>query len=384
MGTGRVKYMGSKRVMLQNGFGSAISSAAAESERIVDLMAGSGAVAWYAAQRFDQPVLAVDLQAYSAVLSAAVISRTRGLNVGKLEREWLEPARQSAWRSSHWSVAEEFDLPADRKAVERARALCGGEGSGMIWSAYGGHYFSPRQAIQLDHALTLLPAREPDHSACRAALIAAAGYCAAAPGHTAQPFQPTSSAIPYIRDFWRRDPLAYAASWLADISPRFARRKGATEVADALHVVEDLDASDLVIIDPPYSDVQYSRFYHVLEAIARADGGIVSTPVTGVGRYPPFTARPRSDFSLKSRSQDAIEDLLDALAERGCRAIITFPANRCSNGLSGTHIARLARRQFKVRTKTVKGRFSTLGGNNTTRAARTTSAELIITLYPRD
>jgi adenine-specific DNA-methyltransferase len=376
--------MGSKRVMLQNGFGSAITAAAAGSERIVDLMAGSGAVAWYAAQNFDQPVLAVDLQAYSAVLSSAVISRTRGLNVSKLEREWLMPARRGATRTAHWSAAEDFDQPADRGAVEQARALCEDEDGGMIWSSYGGHYFSPRQAIQLDRALALLPGREPDRSACRAALIAAAGYCAAAPGHTAQPFQPTESAIPYIRDFWRRDPLTYAGSWLADISPRFARRKGGTEVADALDVVEGLDASDLVIIDPPYSDVQYSRFYHVLEAIARAKDDATSTPVSGVGRYPPFEARPRSDFSLKSRSQDAIEDLLDALAERGCQAIITFPAARCSNGLSGSQIARIARRQFEVRTKTVKGRFSTLGGNNTTRAARTASAELIITLSPRE
>jgi adenine-specific DNA-methyltransferase len=378
-----MKYMGSKRVMLQNGFGSAITAAAVESERIVDLMAGSGAVAWYAAQNFDQPVLAVDLQAYSSVLSAAVISRTRGLNVGKLERKWLGPARRDASAAAGWETATDFDQPLDRAAVERARALCEDEDGGMIWSSYGGHYFSPCQAIQLDSALALLPLREPDRSACRAALIAAAGYCAAAPGHTAQPFQPTKSAIPYIRDFWRRDPLTYAASWLADIAPRFAQKKGTTEVADALDVVEELGPGDLVIVDPPYSDVQYSRFYHVLEAIARADGSEAEPAVSGVGRYPPFEERPRSDFSLKSRSQDAIEDLLDALADRGCRAIITFPAARCSNGLSGEQIAELARSQFEVETKTVKGRFSTLGGNNTTRAARTPSAELIITLSPK-
>lgn len=374
--------MGSKRVMLQNGFGSAITTAAQESERVVDLFAGSGAVAWYAAEELDRPVLAVDLQAYAAVLSSAVIARTRGLNLAKLERDWVMSARHSAWRQAGWTASKRFDEPMDRDAVERARVLCEQENGGMIWKSYGGHYFSPRQAIQLDRALALLPAREPDRSACRAALIAAAGYCAAAPGHTAQPFQPTDSAIPYIRDFWRRDPLAYARSWLKQIAPRFAQCRGATEVADALDVVETLQATDLVIIDPPYSDVQYSRFYHVLEAIARADCETARPTVSGVGRYPPASERPRSDFSLKSRSQTAIEDLLDALADIGCRAIITFPASRCSNGLAGAQIARLARKQFKVQTKTVKGRFSTLGGNGTTRAARTSSAELIISLTP--
>lgn len=377
-----MKYMGSKRVMLQNGFGSAIATAACESDRIVDLFAGSGAVAWYAAQSFDQPVLAVDLQSYSAVLAGAVVSRTRGLNVEKLEREWIEAVRRDVLRSKDWSASSKFQTPQDRATVEDARRFCEGRSGGMIWNSYGGHYFSPGQAIQLDCALELLPTREPDRCACRAALIAAAAYCAAAPGHTAQPFQPTESALPYIRDFWQREPLAYAQSWLRRVAPLFARRKGATEVADALDIAEALTPSDLVIIDPPYSDVQYSRFYHVLEMIARHDGGGVEPTVTGVGRYPPASERPRSDFSLKTRAKDAIEDLLDALADAGCRAIITFPATRCSNGLSGAQIARIARRQFVVQTKTVKGRFSTLGGNGTTRAARTSSAEMIISLAP--
>jgi hypothetical protein len=373
--------MGSKRVMLQNGFGSAISAAAQNSERIVDLFAGSGVVAWYAAEHFDQPVLAVDLQVYSAVLSRAVIGRTRGLNMAKLERDWLGPAERSAFGQPTWNASQRVVEPLDRVAVKRARKLCQEADGGMLWSWYGGHYFSPCQAIQLDCALALLPPREPDRSACRAALIAAAGYCAAAPGHTAQPFQPTDSALPYIRDFWGRDPFTYARTWLSQIAPRFARKKGATEVADALDVVEELEANDLVIIDPPYSDVQYSRFYHVLEAIARAED-IQTLTVSGVGRYPPAAERPRSDFSLKSRSESALEDLLDALADIGCRAVITFPATRCSNGLSGAQIARLAKRQFSVQTETVKGRFSTLGGNGTTRAARTASAEMIISLAP--
>jgi len=374
--------MGSKRVMLKNGFGSTITTAAQRSDRVVDLFAGSGVVAWYAAERLDRPVLAVDLQAYSAVLSGAVISRTRGLNLAKLEQEWIGVARRSAQHQKAWTASKRFDDPQNRRVVEKARTLCEENAGGMIWKSYGGHYFSPRQAIQLDRALALLPEREPDRSACRAALIAAAGYCAAAPGHTAQPFQPTESAIPYIRDFWRRDPLTYARSWLMQIAPRFARCKGSTDVADAVEVAETLRDTDLVIIDPPYSDVQYSRFYHVLEAIARAETKESLLTVSGAGRYPPASERARSDFSLKSQSRTAFVNLLDSLADVGCHAIITFPAARCSNGLSGAQIARLAKKQFEVHTKTVRGRFSTLGGNGTTRAARTASAELIISLSP--
>lgn len=376
-----MKYMGSKRIMLENGFGGAIVAAATDSKRVVDLFAGSGAVSWYAAQRLEQPVLAVDLQSYSTVLAASVISRTRELDLDKLDWAWLKPALRSAQRCKAWVPSERFDIPRKKCDVAEARALCENLSGGMVWSAYGGHYFSPRQALLLDRALTVLPAREPARSACKAALIATATYCAAAPGHTAQPFQPTRSAMPYIRDSWRRDPLAYARSWLSLIAPLHARRRGATKVGNAQEVAETLGPSDLAIVDPPYSDVQYSRFYHVLEAIARSDGETPSE-VTGVGRYPALNERPQSEFSLKSRSKDAIEELLKTLGAVGCQALVTFPKAECSNGLSGAEIVKLARGRFQVKATTVNGRFSTLGGNNTTRAARQHSAEMIIALKP--
>jgi adenine-specific DNA-methyltransferase len=376
-----MKYMGSKRIMLQNGFGTAIVAAAAESERVVDLFAGSGVVSWYAAQKLDQPVLAVDLQSYSAVLAGAVISRTRKLNLEKLDSTWLEPTLRSAQRRKHWLPSKRLDTPRTKRDVLAARALCKDADGGSLWSAYGGHYFSPRQALLLDRALALLPAREPDRSACRAALIAAAGYCAAAPGHTAQPFQPTGSAMPYIRDSWRRDPLVYARSWLEAVAVMHARKMGETRVGDALDVATTLGPRDLVIVDPPYSAVQYSRFYHVLESIATPANAVL--PVSGAGRYPSIGHRPKSDFSLRTRSRQALSDLLKRLAEASCEALITFPEAESSNGLSGTVVTELAREHFAVTIKTVNGRFSTLGGNNEMRAARHSSAELILKLKPK-
>ena len=381
MGSRCMKYMGSKRVMLQNGFGSAILEASKKSKRVVDLFSGSGAVAWYAAERVDQPVLAVDLQAYSAILANAVIGRTEALDLGELERQWLAPALRSARRSKQWKASGSY-RGVSRSEVRRARDLCRDGSGGVIWSAYGGHYFSPRQALLFDWALKRLPLDESLRSAGKAALIAAASHCAAAPGHTAQPFQPTKTALPYIGTAWRKDPLDYARNWLLSISGRFAKTKGTARVADALKEAVNLDAGDLVVIDPPYSAVQYSRFYHVLEVIARWDSDL-ELGVAGVGRYPPSEMRPRSDFSLKTRSSQAIEELLDELGDVGCRVLITFPDAVCSNGLSGAAIADMARSRFKVKTKTVEGRFSTLGGNNSVRAARHSSAEMILSLSPR-
>ena len=373
-----VKYMGSKRVMLMNGFGEAIVEQAGHSDRIVDLFAGSGAVAWYAAQATDRPVHAYDLQQYSAVLSRAVVGRTKRIDARALTKRWLDPTRK-AIRRSRLCKGTDCDYLTVAGVYAARQRVAQHQGSGPLWRAYGGHYFSPQQALTLDFALRYLPERDPHRSVCHAAVIAAAAYCAAAPGHTAQPFQPTSTALRYIAESWARDPLGRIEAWLADVAGRHATQRGEAGVADALTMTRELQPSDLVIVDPPYSAVQYSRFYHVLETVASGE----DVEVDGVGRYPPAEARPSSAFSRRTQSEVAITELFDGLAEAGCRALVTFPAGESSNGLSGARVFSLAKERFDVSAKTVLGRFSTMGGNNALRASRKPSAELILRLLPR-
>jgi adenine-specific DNA-methyltransferase len=131
-------------------------------------------------------------------------------------------------------------------------------------------------------------------------------------------------------------------------------------------------------LDPPYSGVHYSRFYHVLETVARGTRG----KIDGVGRYPPPSERPKSEFSLKSKSENALDKLLLKLAERDVRTILTFPEEETSNGLSGSAVEGIANKYFKSSKIVVNGRFSTLGGNLRNRKARIPAYEIILTLTP--
>jgi hypothetical protein len=151
-------------------------------------------------------------------------------------------------------------------------------------------------------------------------------------------------------------------------------------VGDAVEVAKTLDAGDLVFVDPPYSSVQYSRFYHVLETVAH---GRYNGAFLGVGRYPPIANRPQSRFSNTQDSLDAISELLSALKTTRCTVVLTFRRGSASNGLSGTRIRNLARRWFEVEDhSTVRGSFSTLGGNKQHRDARQRSSEMILVLRP--
>lgn len=375
-----MKYMGSKRWMLGNGLGQLLLRRALDAERFVDLFSGTATVSWHVATNVKVPVLAVDLQSYSSVLAKAVVGRTRKVDSEALLTEWVEKATIERSQCTHWTRAIAFQGPSvERGDVEKARALCL-EQETLITRCYGGYYFSPEQALTADALLSVLPKTEPNRSVCLSALIWAMARCVASPGHTAQPFQPTTGALSFLREAWSKDLIQVINETLPGIAEKHALTVGKTIVGDAMVVAKnEISAGDLVFVDPPYSAAQYSRFYHVLETAARGYCGEVS----GGGRYPPFSERPRSSFSLVSEAKAAIADLLSTLGEAGCGVVMTFPQHSCSNGISGEYVIGLARRWFEVDITSVNAHHSTLGGNNTGRTARRRSIELILSLRPR-
>lgn len=373
-----MKYMGSKRWMLCNGLGHLLDTAAPKAERFVDLFSGSAAVAAFVATRHKIEVISADLQTYSRVLSAAILQRTGPL---PFELTWSE------WKSAATDLRAKVKFVPDtsvltQRAVAEARAWCSRRRVWIITRAYGGHYFSPEQALWLDALRMTIPKTLPQHTVALAAVIEAAAYCAAAPGHTAQPFQPTRTAKPFLKEAWDRDVLTRTSSVFKRICSQHAQVMGSAIVADAIDSVKSVRSGDLVFIDPPYSGVQYSRFYHVLETIATG----YSDAVTGVGRYPHQDVRPKSEFSTVSKSKTAFDSLLREVAARGADAIVTFPQHDCSNGLSGSAVTQLASKYFSVHRRVVSSKFSSLGGTSgasaagSERAARLPAKELILHL----
>jgi adenine-specific DNA methylase len=376
--------MGSKRSMLRNGLGDLLLEQVVLFDRFVDLFAGGGFVSWFVAERIAKPVLAVDLQKYSTILCEAVISRTESLDAEALINKWIDEARRKRNMSYLWKKAEYYssEVMEIRTFVDQARILCETKSLvGPIWNAYGGYYFSPAQALTFDYLLDNLPDNKEERIVCLAACIASASECVASPGHTAQPFQPTIGAGKYIIESWRQDPLEHCKNNLGFLCPKFAKVPGYAITADAQNVISELNSRDLIFIDPPYSGVQYSRFYHVLETIARCTKQI---SVSGVGRYPPLDERPQSKFSKTSQAKDALKSILRGIADKGSTIIFTFPSGDASNGLSGNYIKAVASEWFHVEDKnTIEGLFSSLGGNNGNRKARRKSSELILLLRPK-
>jgi adenine-specific DNA methylase len=373
-----MKYMGSKRSMLQNGLGEAIASATPGAKRFIDLFTGSASVAWHVAQGFDVPVIASDLQSFAVVLANSVLLRRVPLAETVFE-EWLGRATVQATSRDIFKLADENQKSIGTKDIsavaDQARRIC--ESSRfIITSAYGGFYFSPLQSIWLDSFRSTLPIDQQERNVCLAALIWAASRAAAAPGHTAQPFKPNLTAGRFLKEAWNKDVVVLLRSSFDHIRSLYSRCIGEASVNDANKVATSLQEGDLAFIDPPYSSVHYSRFYHVLETLTTFETFVAS----GQGRYPPPQDRPQSQYSQQKNSLEALQSLFRSISSAGASAIVTFPAGAASNGISGEDVLDAATDYFHIQSAKVSGRFSTMGGNRKHRQARMNSEELILTL----
>lgn len=373
--------MGSKRWMLQNGLADLIGCRVPHYDRFVDLFCGSAAVSWHVARNHKIPVVANDLQEFCRALAASVICRTTPLGHYWIDT-WIDRAVAAACADPLYAAARCLQLAADRGPIAElandSRALCK-KAHTPIAAAYGGHYYSPVQALYFDYLRLHLPRCRPHSEAALGVLVETASACAASPGHTAQPFSPTVTAGPYLRHSWSLDVLDLARRRAELLSAAAAKQPGTALAGDANQLASELQEGDLVFVDPPYSAVHYSRFYHVLETIAVGQ----NVTVSGAGRYPPREQRPRSRYSLPSASRSALHQLLTTIGGRKCGVLITFPAGTASNGLSGAEVVDMARHWFKVDSVTIKSRFSTLGGNRRNRSARMKSEELLLSLTPK-
>ena len=254
-----MKYMGSKRWMLGNGLGDLIVREVKRANTFRDLFSGSGAVSIHVATKYNIPVVAYDLQTFSAVLNKSVLERQSNVDGARLWKAWV--ARATNFRELYHPP----DTSQVTQAVVNEQRLWSSRQTLQLTKAYGGHYFSAQQAIWLDALRQTLPEAEPNRTIALAALIRSASQCGAAPGHTAQPFQPTRTAKPFLRDAWQRGVTDYCKKAVLVVSSQCAKVRGQALVEDANSAATRLSEGDLAFIDPPYSGVHYSRFYHVLK-----------------------------------------------------------------------------------------------------------------------
>ena len=84
---------------------------------------------------------------------------------------------------------------------------------------------------------------------------------------------------------------------------------------------------DLVYLDPPYTQDNYSRFYHVLEVLTQYDYPTLERGRDGSilrGRYPAIERRFRSGFCSTRRIEEEFRTVARAAAASGSKLVISY------------------------------------------------------------
>ncbi len=343
---------------------------------LVDLFAGTGIVGAEFAR--EAQVVAADAQSYAATLARSLleplprrrrpdIDRDLGLeaDIGRsvlscryadeldAERAFLDapdaegPANVAAYRDHLASGGGICRHPAkELELVSRP---------GPIMTAlYRNVYFGVRQAVEIDawrDSIACFVRRSADWGEPHgrrlathylAALLFAASRATSGTSHFAQPRGLSKPSE--VRAVLRRRRIDIAAlfrarsAWLArelERRPPLAGHRAIAAPHERLFLALDArrDRPRVVYADPPYTQDNYSRFYHVLEVIDRhavprlardADGALLK------GRYPVLGERFLSGFCMPDEVEREFRAVTRSAAERGAAVVWSYSE---TNGL---------------------------------------------------
>lgn len=382
----------------------------------LDLFAGMCSVAGEMA-RSGRTVWCNDVQRYAAVVAEALVNTAEGPLPAKHALEMLQPhfAQNMQLLRGRWEdeLALEEDALKSKKTtafvdLHRQWKHIGNDASmrdearrlrlhprkpyrlATLTFAHG--YFGLKQANQLDSIRYSIDrafstgALGAEHAKwCLVALLQVANRLVTSTGHFAQYLAPrnkqTFSPISAIR---RRCAWTAFFNELEALEPygtqrwRASNRVFCDEAVRLSHALQSVyDRPRVVYADPPYSEAQYSRYYHVLESLIAYD----YPDAVGKGRY--RSDRFNTAFCRPPAVHQAFCDLFESIAATGATLVLSYP----SNGLliqRGSDLCALLTRYFRDITIAyrVAQQHSTLGSWPGA-AKKPTSEMIIVATKPR-
>jgi adenine-specific DNA-methyltransferase len=196
-------------------------------------------------------------------------------------------------------------------------------------------YFSLNQAIDIDsiryaidQCLFTQKISLDSHRWLLIALCHASIKASTTTGHFAQYLSPNVANLkPYIKQR-QRNVWNIWLECLEKLSPNGTkewRQKNLVFNMDSLCLLEKLsfkkDKPSVVYADPPYTEDQYSRYYHIWETLVKYDYPTAS----GKGRY--RDDRYTTPFSRASNVQWAFSELIRRTKALNSELVLSYPAN---------------------------------------------------------
>ncbi|MCL6699542.1 DNA adenine methylase [Sphingomonas sp. NSE70-1] len=339
--TGRISYMGTKHDLADR-----VAQVIADCRpgRLLDAFAGMGAVA--EAHAGKRQVWTNDVQHFAYLAGRCRFTDPIGPMPASKMRKLATPVyRQNmaclreqnriAWKAAVKLPAavtfDEFDHLYQKISAQEINRK---DAYGCFTGIYANTYFSLTQCAEIDSIRCALDALRGRGEVTPAqfdwgllALGHAALRLANTTGHFAQYLRPSAKNLKRVTHQFGRSIfdqwLASLGSLLPSGTPDWRRDNLASrsDCDSLLRTIRQSGDVGVVYCDPPYTDDQYSRFYHIWETLVLYDYPVV----TGVGLYRPD--RFTTDFSLRSKVADAFKALVEEVASTGADLVLSYPSN---------------------------------------------------------
>ena len=284
-----IRYMGIKTNLL-NELVPEIQEVTPKNGVVLDLMAGSNAVS-YALKEFFT-VYTNDVQEYSYIISRAVIENNREIVSAKSAKEELLDNIQKNLLKSEYNFFEK---------------------------TYSDTYFSRLQCKYIDsirYAIDKLN-NEYKKDLYLFALMCAMCKVQSTPGHFAQFMPKDHPRIIPLQKMDIYDEFIEKCNNYSDLY--FNKNENKAFCGDYKELFKkNIGHIDTIYLDSPYSQEQYSRFYHVLETLVKYDNPTVN-----------FKAKYRddrfqSDFCYKSKVKQEFENIMGFCKQNKINLVISY------------------------------------------------------------
>jgi len=366
-----VKYMGSKRNILDFVVGTIQDLDPSSSKRLYDIFAGSSVVS--AAFRNIRPVTCNDIQKYSGVIGQIYLQNYYWDQLAEDQiSRFVEKARELSDKIKE--DLNEFRIDynkSDLKELLRKENLHRSflerdfEGFDHVFiQRFSGTYWSLDQCIEIDSIASLC--RGPQfrnqffYNLVHGALMFAMAYCSQSTGHYAQYRDLNVENVDDILLYRRKSILTLFEQKIQSLSSYYDGSNNSefdhrTTSQDFLDSILTSEKESIIYADPPYQFVHYSRFYHALETLVRYD----YPEVRYKGRY--RTDRHQSPFCIRTKVRDAFKSMFEAVIKKNSTLVISYSDNGMISLDALIKCAEEISKEYKVTIKEIDYLHSTMG-----------------------
>ena len=285
-----IRYMGNKANLLDEII-PAIQKITPKDGIVLDIMAGSNSVS-YALKEFFT-VYTNDIQQYSYIISKAVIENQTETISSQKAKEELENYIKKNRKEKRYNFFEK---------------------------TYSDTYFSKEQCIEIDSIRFAIENTKNEYrkNLYLFALMDAMCKVQSTPGHFAQ-FMPKEHKR--IIPLQQMDLFKIFLEKCNDYSKIcFTDKKNKSFCMDYKELIKknEIENVDTIYLDSPYSQEQYSRFYHVLETVCKYD----SPKVNYKAKY--RDGRFQSDFCYKGKVKQEFENIISYCSNNKKNLVISY------------------------------------------------------------